>query len=144
MAGDVAALKEKIQRYLTQNFNNITIDRDGDFSLRHESARVFVSAGSPKSADWTFASVWSPFLFGVKPTPELFEYVALHTDDTIFGHLYAHRTEDGVTLGFSQRLLGDYLDEEELTHAVVAVVTTANDLDDELQAKFGGKRFHED
>ena len=49
-----------------------------------------------------------------------------------------------MILGFSQRLLGDYLDEEELTHTVVAIAGTADILDDELQAKFGGKRFHED
>lgn len=144
MAGDVAALKDKIQRYLTQSFDNVTIDRDGDFSLRHGSARVFVRACTVESGDWTYVSVWSPFLFEVKPIPELFEYVALHTDDRIFGHLHAHTTDDGVILGFSQRLLGDYLDEEELTHTVVAIAGTADTLDDELQAKFGGKRFHED
>ena len=86
MAGGVAALKDKIQRYLTQSFDNVTIDRDGDFSLRHGSARGFVRACTVESGDWAYVSVWSPFLFEVKPTPELFEYVALHTDDRIFGH----------------------------------------------------------
>ena len=42
---------------------------------------------------------------------------------------------------FSHTLLGDYLDPEELRSAIGAVATTGNDLDDEVQDRFGGERW---
>lgn len=42
---------------------------------------------------------------------------------------------------FSHTLLGDYLDEKELGHGVFGILQGANEWDDELQKKFGGKRW---
>ena len=41
----------------------------------------------------------------------------------------------------SHTLLGDYLDEAELSGALFAMLGTADKLDDELKEKFGGKRL---
>jgi hypothetical protein len=51
--------------------------------------------------------------------------------------------DDGRTgiLGFEHAILGDHLDAPELHQAVAAVGFTADRLDDELQARFGGKRL---
>lgn len=144
MAGDLATLRTKVQQYLTQNFNNVTVDRDGDYSLRHGSARIFVRTMTRDAIDWTWVNLWVPVLLNVKETPAVFEYVALHADDYLFGHLHAVKGENGLAIGLRHVLLGDYLDEAELTHAVVAILGCADDLDDELKAQFGGKRFHED
>jgi hypothetical protein len=144
MAGDVAAVNAKVQQYLTQNFGNVNIDKDGDFSLRYGSARVFVSTTTADDADFTWVRLNVLVLTEVKETPEVLEYIALHANDYIFGHLSAYRNEDGLGIFLSHTLLGDYLDEQELVRAVGAVLGSAEDLDDELQAKFGGKRFHEE
>jgi hypothetical protein len=144
MAGDVAATRSKVQQYLTQNFNNVTIDKDSDFSLRHGSARIFVRTRTRDSVNFTWISLDIPLLLGVKETPQVFEYVALHADDYMFGHLNAVRGNDGLVIYLSHALLGDYLDEQELLRAVGAMLGTADELDDELQTQFGGNKFHED
>jgi hypothetical protein len=144
MAGDVAATRGKVQQYLTHNFGNVNIDEDGDFSLRHGSARVFVRTRTREGANFTWVSLDVPVLLGVKETPQVFEHVALHADDYLFGHLNAVRTDDGLMICLSHALLGEYLDEEELSRAVGGMLGTAEELDDELQTQFGGKRFHED
>jgi hypothetical protein len=142
--GDVAAVRSKVQQFLTNNFGNVTIDKDGDFSLRHGSARIFVRTRTGEKSDFTWISLDVPLLLGVKETPQVFEHVALHADDLVFGHLNAVRTDDGLMILLSHALLGDYLDEEELVRAAGAMLGTAEDLDDELQTQFGGQRFHED
>jgi hypothetical protein len=143
MAGDLVATRGKVQQFLTQNFNDVNIDKDGDFSLRHGSARIFVRSRTRDEADFTWISLDIPLLIGVKETPEVFEHVALHSDDYMFGHLNAVRTDDGLMIMLSHALLGDYLDEKELLTAVGGMLGTADDLDDELQTQFGGHRFHE-
>lgn len=144
MAGDVAATRAKVQQYLTQNFNNVNIDKDGDFSLRNGSARIIVRVWTRDDVEWTIVGLWVPLLTEVKETPELFEHIALHADDYIFGHLNAYRREDGIMISLNHNLLGDYLDEDELARAVGGMAGVADDIDDELRAQFGGKRFHED
>lgn len=144
MAGDLAATRAKMQQYLTKNFNDVNIDSDGDFSLRHGSSRVFVSAWTRDDADWTVVKLEVPLLFGVKEAPEVFEYVALHADVYIFGHLNVTRVEDGLNIFLSHSLLGDYLDEDELVRATGVMGSIADELDDELKTQFGGRRFHEE
>jgi hypothetical protein len=144
MPGDLTAVRGKIQQYLTQNFNNVTIDKDGDYSLRHGSSRIFVRAWTKEDVDWTVVNLEVPLLFEVKETPAVFEYIALHADDYIFGHLNARRADSGVMVYLSHSLLGDYLDEAELVQATGAMISVADNLDDELKLQFGGKRFHEE
>ena len=64
----------------------------------------------PSIGHWVTLEV--PLLLGVKETPQVFEHIALHADDYIFGHLNATRTDDGLLIRMSHALLGDYLDEE--------------------------------
>lgn len=144
MPGDLVSLRGKIQQYLTQNFNNVTIDRDGDYSLRSGSARIFVSARTRDEVEWTWVNLWVPVLHEVKESPEVFEYVALHADDYLFGHIHATRLDDGLAIGLRHVLLGDYLDEDELGYAVGGMLSSADELDDELKTRFGGTRFHEE
>jgi hypothetical protein len=44
-------------------------------------------------------------------------------------------------LRYKYVLLADFLDEDELSTALWAVIYTADELDDELQKQFGGKRY---
>ena len=143
---DLNVVKSKVQGYLAASFTAELTDRGG-FSLRHESARLFIDFKQRNDQDDApvYISFLCPLLFGLQPSPELYEHVALHADDYLFGHLSAFKNDDGsVTLFFSHHILGDFLDEEELKSAIYMVLSTANDLDDELQQRFGGTRFHDD
>jgi hypothetical protein len=144
MPGDVAAARAKVQQYLTQNFSNVNVDADGNYSLRNGSSRIFVRIQTQDHLDWTAVTMEIPLLNKVKETTAVFEHIALHADDYIFGHLSATRGDDGLILWFSHSLLGDYLDEAELCRAVGGMLSIADDLDDGLQAEFGGDRFHQD
>jgi hypothetical protein len=96
--------------------------------------------GEPSS----LVRVSSPVLWGVDPSPELFEWVAREGGTYFFGHVSAHEDSQSpgkVFLLFSHTLLADYLDEGELTAAFYGVLNTADDLDDRLQARFGGRRL---
>lgn len=144
MPGDVAAALARVQQYLTQNFGSVNIDANGSYSMRHGSSRIFVRVQTQDEIDWTLVSLSIPLLLRVKETPAVFEYVSLHADDYIFGHLSVTRTDEGLVLFLNHSLLGDYLDEEELCRAVAFMLGSADNLDDELEAQFGGDRYHED
>jgi hypothetical protein len=138
---DVSVVKEKVRRILIDRLGSVEEDRDGDFTIRNGSARIFIRV-MERNEEATLVRVWSLVALGVPKTPELFEHVALSSDGYYFGHLGLFETpEDGMTITFSHNLLGDYLDAEELMYAVGGVASSADQLDDELVAKFGGRTF---
>jgi hypothetical protein len=92
----------------------------------------------------TLVLISSLILKGVKPSPALFEWVARSGGSRWFGHVEVadDKSSPGhVMLIMSHTLLGDYLDEQELGHGVFGILQAANEWDDELQKKFGGKRW---
>jgi len=96
--------------------------------------------GEPRS----LVNISSPILWSVAPTPQLFEWIAREGGRYYFGHVSAAddiRDPGKVFLSMNHTLLGDYIDEEELASAMYAVLNTADQLDDELQKRFGGKRW---
>jgi hypothetical protein len=141
---DIERVKAKVQEILSQEFSGVTLERSGEFSLRYGSSRAFVRVWSHDGGDATFVAINIPLLFDVKETPELFQHVALHADDYVFGHLSLYRSDAGdLRVFFTHTLLGDYLDSEELSHALGGMLGTADRLDDELQQQYGGTKFHE-
>ena len=96
--------------------------------------------GEPQS----LVLISSLILRAVPPSPALFEWVARTGGSRWFGHVevYDDQANPGtVMLVHAHTLLGDYLDEKELGHGVFAILHGANDWDDELQKKYGGKRW---
>lgn len=141
---NVLVVKDKVQRYLTDDFlNKVEIDNDGDFTARHGSARIFINV-SDWGDDETLVRILVPLLREVSPTNELFRHVAYHSHDFHFGRLGLVDRGDTCEILFTHTLLGDFIDPEELKSAVGGMLMTAEDLDNELQQKFGGQRFHED
>lgn len=99
--------------------------------------------------DQVFVNVSAPLLRGLSLTPELYRWVAIEgtTYDVGCVQLYEVDEDDGSQTGFlrfAYTLLGDYLDEDELESALWTVLFTADRLDDELQAQFGGRRWVDD
>lgn len=141
-------IKDKVQRYLMDmGLHGIELMPDG-YTFRFGSTRMFIGIdeyGEGEDA-FTAAVLNAPIVMDVTPSPELFEYIARHADDKLFGHLGLHENEENktMTIVFSHTLLLDFLDPEELRRAVGAVAGVADDLDNELAALFSGKVFHED
>ena len=139
MSAIADATTGKVQKYLTEGLGSVSIDRDGDFRIPYGSTECFVSIRDG-FGDHTIVEAWAIVLSEVRPTAELYHHVA--ENDFTIGNLSVYDADDGtVRLIFSLRLLGDFLDPEELLLAVAMVARTADDLDDELQARFGGRKF---
>jgi hypothetical protein len=145
VAQQVVVLREKVERYVADLIGPYEVNEWDKIHFRWGSAHVFLECmtyGEEESV--VFISI--PLLYYLTPAPELFRYVGLHADDWHFGHLSVteNKDDDRLKLWLTHSLLGDYLDVEELKTAVAAMARTADGLDDELKAKFGGERYHED
>lgn len=96
--------------------------------------------GEPRS----LVLITSPILRGVTPTPALYEYLVREAPRLWFGAVQVYEDSNNpgtVHLLLSHTLLGDYLDEEELMAAMYGVMHSADELDDLMQKRFGGKRW---
>jgi hypothetical protein len=147
---DVDHTMMKVQRLLTGPMG-LRIQLEGNtitVTFTDVSTRVNISIqdwGTDKNGDpQSIVRLSCPILWEVEPSPALYEWVAREGGNYFFGHVSAH--EDSTSPGklflvMSHGLLGDYLDEEELSSAMYAIMGTADKLDDELKGKFGGKRL---
>jgi hypothetical protein len=92
----------------------------------------------------TLVHITSPILRGVTPSPALYEYLAREAPRLWFGRIEVFDDPNNpgmVSLQMSHTLLGDYLDEEELKAAMFGVMNSADEGDDLMQKRFGGKRW---
>jgi hypothetical protein len=150
-------VKDKVQRFAKEVFNQVLLDDDGDLVIPYESTRVFISVSQKEVDDdvsdfWNehqlshnFVEVWAPVLVDVKPSAELFEWVARDGQEYNYGGIRVidHDGGKNVQLIFRVALPGDSLDPGELKDALFAVALTADELDDELKKRFGGKRIED-
>lgn len=140
---NVELTRSKVQKFLT-TMGPVSIDSDGDYSIRAGSARVFVRVSEHPNGESTLVRVFTQAVDGVRLTPELFEYVATDTS-TVFGTLTVFKKQDGTgMLIMRETLLGDFLDEDELKYAVLGLVYATDDQDEQLAARFAGEVFHEE
>jgi hypothetical protein len=147
---DVDHTMMKVQRLLTGPMGLRVHLQGSTISVEFTdvSTRVNVTVqewGNNKDGDpQSLVRLSSPILWEVDPSPALYEWVAREGGNFLFGHVSAFDDSSSpgkLFLVMSHTLLGDYLDEEELSSALYAVLATADKLDDELKQKFGGKRL---
>ena len=142
----VEATTQKVQRILTSEFNGVQLTKKG-FSLEKGSTAIFVevhewapdSEGNPRSV----VQIWAPLGRDVKPTPEMFRWAATEGQGMYFGSVSVLENDESKSclVIFDETLLGDYLDPAELLTAIYGVAFTADDLDDVVRTRFGGKRY---
>ena len=153
----IADVKSRVLEMLTEGLGlavELHPDNEVLVELPDSSTAVFIrfvakEFESKEVEDQVFVNVSAPLLRGLALTPELYQWVA--TEGTTYDigcvQLYEINSEDGGKSGFlryAYTLLGDYLDEDELGTALWTVLFTADNLDDELQAQFGGLRWADD
>jgi len=136
----LATLKSTVAKYLKESFGGFLRDQNDNFILMAGSARVIVAP-----LDWvegqTLVKIISPVNKDGEPADELAKYLIAENMSLIFGKFSVEPTERMVF--YEHTLLGDFLNRKELEVAVKAIVSTADKYDDEIQARFGGKKFGE-
>lgn len=133
-----AVVRDRVQAILAGS-GVVGVHADGKLSVDAGSTRCFVRVLD--KGDITIVQVCAPILQGVKPSPELWEFVARNGAVLLFGHLVAADNGDQVDVMIVHNLLGDYLDPDELSWAVHGIGSVADQLDDQLQSRFGGNRW---
>ena len=75
--------------------------------------------------------------------PELYQWAATEGPGKYFGSVRVLPVEGSTTANvyFEHTLLGDFIDPMELENAVSLLYASADQLDDVIHEKFGGKRF---
>ena len=135
----VGEVQQKVQRTLADLFGSVKVAANGMFVLNSGSAAVGVVV-EPFMNDHVVVKVMSFVLAEFKITPEVYKWVATSGQAFEFG-TFSVVEGDKPMLRLSHSLLGDFLDPEELRMAVMFVGLIADKTDDELKAKFGGKRM---
>ena len=142
----IAAVEEKVQRWLAEFVGGYEVDQAGRVSFQHGSARIFVNV-YPWASDGSLVTVGTLVVSGIPKSPELNEWVAYNAGSYVFGsfNLAENRQDPAkADLIFDHSLLGDYIDLEEFRTAVGGVAHIADDLDNELSERFGGEVYLED
>lgn len=140
MSADEVLLK--IQRMLTEEGLYVRLIEDG-VVVPYESTAVFIRVLPQESR--TLVRFTAPILLEAPDSPELTRWVATAGQSYFFGASNLEVRDDGkVNVILDHTLLGDFLDREELHAVIGAMANTANDLDDELKVKFGGRRLMEE
>ncbi|MGH8876854.1 MAG: T3SS (YopN, CesT) and YbjN peptide-binding chaperone 1 [Stackebrandtia sp.] len=112
---------------------HLAIDDNGEISVRAGSAMVFIKpAERPAIVD-----VYSPLLTEVAPNERLYRELSELTRRLPIGRLYY---SDG-TIWASVPVYGRDFQPRHLMLAVESMTRLADELDDRLQLKFGGRRF---
>lgn len=145
----VDQVREKMYQMLNNIFDSVHISDDGTVALRKDSTICMIDVvewDSESPGRNTIITLDASIVFGVKRSAALYEWVALRNDDYIFGHLVVRESDHKslASIWFTHNLLGDFLGEAELFAAIVSLLETADQLDDEVMHTFGGTRMFDE
>ena len=150
-AGDPAPGKEtdavkttraKLEQLLTKAAGGIQTDSRGLFTFPFESTRVFLGV-APLAERYSIIDIHAVTNFEVPVSDDLRRFLLDVSSRAVFGHVEMAEKDGKALVVFAHRIMGDFLQEDELRSAMSCVALTADRLDDEIQQRFGGKRFRD-
>ena len=135
------AIRQKVQRIVAEELGSVTVDKDGDVRVVHDSAVSFISVIEQENR--TIVKIWSILAVEIPATPDFYQWIASEGQGYFFARMIASPPDEHgqAWVKWEYDLLGDYLDRDELLNAMHVVVGLSNDLDDEIVTKFGGRRW---
>ena len=92
---------------------------------------------NPMGENEAVITVGARVVTGAKITPELMLFLLAHNSSSLFG-AFGIDPESGI-ISFDHSIIGSTCDMKELSTSITAVATTADELDDVIIGKFGGK-----
>jgi len=147
------AVREKVQHLLVEGMELQPVLLKGGMmrvEFGEEAPSVLISfedMGAGGDRQRTVVETSSVILRAVDPSPELFMWAATEGAQYLIGHTRVILGEDPdgkAMLVYESRVLGDFLDEEELEVSFNATWIIASELSEALQPRFGGKRWNEE
>jgi hypothetical protein len=134
------------QRECFEKVRNLMRELFGEFAVpRDDSPLIGVMLGSalaqtgvyPWGEDDAVVCTRAWVVLNVELTPELMRYLLLKNNAMRFG---AFGIDDVDDIFFEHSIVGSTCDKAELKASVMAVVTTADQYDDEIVQRWGGER----
>ncbi len=138
MTVDLHAVRQQVADILAMDPHPTFRDEHGDSYAHVGSTTVFLTAIEVLDGH-AAVDVWAPVLQDVPLTPALYREVAER--GAMFGRFAVERQGGTGQVIFAHAPLADHLTPAALFNALGAVSSTADGLDDELQARYGGRRF---
>jgi hypothetical protein len=136
----VVGVRTTIETRLSAMFERYLVDEHGNYVLGLETARVFIVPTWLEN-EATIVRVFAITNLDVPVTAELTTYLLAKNLDFVFGG-FALDVDNGA-VWFNHNVLGDYMSPEELEATLSAVAQTANQFDDEIKSRFGGRLYVE-
>lgn len=137
---DLEKTREEIAKLLAGMFKGVETTSKGDFTFPFESTRVYVRpfelAGESMAVD-----VFAITNVDLMPSRDLFRFITLNANAPLLGHLSGSEREGLIDVSFSHRLCTGYFGRGELEQTVISVAVGANEIDDMIQQRFGGRRY---
>lgn len=134
------ACYEKIKPWMTELFGSFVRLREDVpvfiVDLPGNSALITVAV-YPWSNDDAVITAHSWVLTGVDLKPDLMKFLLQTNNRVRFG---AFGTDDSDNIFFSHTIVGSTSDKEEIKASVFAVLSTADNMDDQIRDKWGGQR----
>ncbi|MEA2460444.1 MAG: hypothetical protein QOH90_621 [Actinomycetota bacterium] len=134
----ILKLRELIEAKLAEMMPAYIADERGAYIVGAESARVFVVPAWIEDGPCV-VRVFAITNVDVPVTAELTSYLLTTNLEFVFGAFALDVTNGAVW--FNHNLLGDYTAPEELEATIAAVAQTADQHDDEIKARFGGRLY---
>jgi hypothetical protein len=134
------ALSRQVGEFLLSHFPDSREHQEDEWTVRNDSARVFVTVGPGLGSAGCILSVQCPLVHRVPVSDELFRWVATYGQDHVIGSVYLVMSGERNTceLWFGHTCILDVLVSSHILGSVYPVLTISNDLDNQLQARFGG------
>lgn len=146
MSTNLAKLKEKVERYLKEVVDRYEVVMDS-YRVRYGSTVVSIEPEVwNEEKDTTILRLIAVVLVGVKRTgnEKMFEELSQLNDTYRFGKFYWTPTDDNEDEGIifvEQQMLGEFVDFEEFKQILISLAFAADEVDDQLQARYGGERW---
>lgn len=137
------ALNTKVANLLREALPDVNFVEEGpgNWGSRNESVFVRVFVNTVDFPDKPFVDVSAFVLLGVKDDINLYKYL-MTEKSFIFNKWEIEQGEESGTINLflTARVLIEDLNASELGFAIVSTAVLADDMDEEIQSKFGGKR----
>jgi len=131
-------IQVKVQKYLSKELGNISVDSDGIIEFPFGSTKVTI--GVKELMGEIVVEVFSPVIFDPKKIDGLFEQLNVMNMVSPVTWVYLEFPDMNLVIA-KYCVLGDFLDFEELKYAISIVCNSADSMDEDMAKTYKAKRF---